>query len=358
MAEAIGVFVTQETDALFYFHFNKCNLHTSIKVYNDLDQYRSSQHKSKISCLQMPFPVRAEFDTLVDDLVACSDHVLILMSELHDRTIEIVQRHDNHKVSYFICGEFNFDLAFSPVHKFYDWFTTSTHFYKYVRPVTLDVLSPYAVKPKMFDALLGRKKYHRDFAYRYLQELGDQNIVTYLNDINCNFNSKDDQHWIWENDGLDIDRTVEWTVERLPYYGHRMSLSQVVPLKVYNQTAYTLVAETNHSNHYSFYTEKTVKPIIAKRLFVGLAGQGYLANLRKLGFKTFDGIIDETYDTTEANLNRFGQAMDQVRYLCSQPQEEILDKIKPICEHNSNLMLSTDWYRLYFEPAFVSYFNQ
>lgn len=355
MAEVTaGVFVTQETDALFHFHFNKCNLLNSIKVYNDVDQFRNSNHSYKLACLQMPYPVRAEVDTLIDELVAAGDHVLILVSELHDRTIEIIQRYDNHKISYFICGEFNFELAFSPVHKFYDWFTTTVHFYKYVKPEILNVLTPYATKDYYFDALLGRKKTHRDYAAEHINT--NVNLVTYLGDINCNFD--DPEKWIWEDDGLVIDKPVEWTVDRLPYYGHRMSISQIVPLRIYNQTAYTLVAETNFSNHYSFYTEKSIKPILARRLFVTLGGQYQLANLRKLGFYTFGDVIDESYDEVEANLDRFRLVLDQVAYLETQPQEEILAKIKPICEHNFNLMLTTDWYDAYFKSAFVSYFNQ
>ena len=350
-----GVFVTDETDALFYYHFNKCNLLNSIKVYNDLDQFRSSKHNKKIACLQMPYPVRAEFDTLIDDLASCADHVLILMSELHDRTVEIVQRHDDKRVSYFICGTFNFELDNSPVHKFYDWFTTTVHFYKHVRPATLDVLNPYNAKPLYFDCLLGRKKPHRDFAYKKLHHL-PANLLTYLGDVSCNFS--DAKKWIWESEGLEMDREVEWTVDRLPYYGHRMSISQIVPLQIYNKTAYTLVAETNYSNHYTFYTEKTVKPIIARRLFVALAGRGHLANLQKLGFKTFGSIIDETYDIASDATFRWDMALDQVTWLMTQPQEDILFRTIPICEHNYNHMIKTDWYGEYFMPAFVTYFNQ
>jgi hypothetical protein len=351
----IGVFVTEETDALFFYHFNKCNLINSIKVFNDIDKFRSSPIKHKISCLQMPYPVRAEFDSLVDDLVNCSDHVLILMSELHDRTVEIVQRHDDPKVSYFICGEFNFELTHSPLHKFYDWFTTTVHFYKHIRPQTLDILTPYNTKSFNFDCLLGRKKAHRDFAYDRIKAWPN-NVLTYLGDHTCNFD--DPEKWLWESNGLEIDRPVEWTVDRVPYYGHRMSISQIVPLQIYNQTAYTLVAETNYSNHYTFYTEKTVKPILGRRLFVALAGQGHLANLHRIGFKTFDSIIDESYDTIANNEIRWQTALEQMQGLSKTPQEEILDKIKPICEHNYKVMIETDWYGDYFLPAFVSYFNQ
>lgn len=303
----------------------------------------------------MPYPIREEFDTLVNDLLQSADQILILTSELHDRTVEIARRHDNPRVSYFICGDFNFDMKTSPVHKFYDWFTTTVHFYKHVRPETLDVLYPYNKKPLYFDCLLGRKKLHRDHAFSSLQHLKG-NLLTYLGDHTCNFN--DPTKWQWEDEGLVIDKEVEWTVDRLPYYGHRMSISQIVPLQIYNQTAYSLIAETNYANYYTFYTEKTVKPILGRRLFIALAGMNHLKNLRKLGFKTFDGIIDESYDLQSFNDARFNMVLDQVKYLMSQPQEEILFRAMPICEHNFNVMLKTDWYGEYFMPAFVGYFSQ
>ena len=122
-----------------------------------------------------------------------------------------------------------------------------------------------------------------------------------------------------------------------------MSLSQVIPFSVYNQTAYTVVAETNYDNHYSFYTEKIVKPILAERLFVVFSSRHYLRNLRSLGFRTFDGIIDETYDDIEDYDLRFKSACEQIEYLISQPQEDILARIRPITEHNKRVMLATDW---------------
>ena len=70
----------------------------------------------------------------------------------------------------------------------------------------------------------------------------------------------------------------------------------------------------------------------------------YLRNLRSLGFKTFDGIIDETYDDIEDYDLRFKSACEQIKYLISQPQEHVLAKIRPITEHNKRVMLTTDWH--------------
>jgi len=43
-------------------------------------------------------------------------------------------------------------------------------------------------------------------------------------------------------------------------------------------------------------SEKTWKAIIAKKPFLVFSDSGFLDNLRKLGFKTFDGLIDESYN--------------------------------------------------------------
>ena len=355
MPASTGVFVPKETDALFHFHFDKCWLTHLIQVYNDLDEFKASHHDQKIACFQMPYPMEAGFHDTVTDLIKHCDHVLILMSELHDRTVEFAQTHDHQQISYFICGEFNFVLEHSPVHKFYDWFTTTVHFYKFVRPMLLaNNLTPYNAKPKYFDALLGRKKLHRDVAYSRLDQ--DKNIVTYLNTTECDFS--DPQRWIWEEDGLVLENPVSWTVERVNYHGYRMSLSQVAPLSVYQQTAYSIIAETSFTNHYSFYTEKTVKPMLGKRLFVMLAGQCSLKNLRLMGFKTFGDVIDESYDTLEDSMLRWRGALDQVEYLQTQPQETVLEKIIPICDYNYSHLMRTNWYEQYFMPAFVSYFQQ
>ena len=128
-------------------------------------------------------------------------------------------------------------------------------------------------------------------------------------------------------------------------------------MEIYNQTAYSLIAETSYSDHFTFYTEKTVKPILAQRLFITISGRYALRNLRQIGFQTFDNVLDKSYDSTAGLQERCKQALDQVRYLESQNQETILENIRPICEHNYAHMMRTNWYGEYFMPAFVSYFN-
>ena len=103
----------------------------------------------------------------------------------------------------------------------------------------------------------------------------------------------------------------------------------------YIDTYFSLVTETicAESNH-SFRTEKIAKPIIAKRLFVVFSGPRYLEKLRSLGFRTFDGIIDESYDQESNDLKRFARAVEQMRYLSTQDPVELYQQVQPILEHN------------------------
>jgi hypothetical protein len=154
------------------------------------------------------------------------------------------------------------------------------------------------------------------------------------------FYAKD--YFIWEP-GCEPVVNIIGTADEVRYYGQHCHLSQVIPLDVFNSTAYSIIAETDHDNTLSFFSEKTAKPIIARRLFVAFTGYKFLHNLRHLGFRTFDGVIDESYDLILDDNERYTAAWAQVERLCDTPQLEILPLIADIAEHNYQLLMNTDW---------------
>lgn len=91
------------------------------------------------------------------------------------------------------------------------------------------------------------------------------------------------------------------------------------------------------------------------------AGRDYLANLRRLGFKTFNGIIDETYDSESDAVIRWRCAWEQMVWLADQPQEQILQQVQPIVEHNFSVMMRTNWaenFRLELENDILTILNK
>lgn len=60
-----------------------------------------------------------------------------------------------------------------------------------------------------------------------------------------------------------------------------------------------LICETYTCGETFFPTEKTIRPMVGNRPFVVYGPVGYLNNLQKLGFRTFENLWDESYDRLE-----------------------------------------------------------
>ena len=91
-----------------------------------------------------------------------------------------------------------------------------------------------------------------------------------------------------------------------------------------------------------FLTEKTWKPISCRKPFILAATPYALRDLRKLGYKTFDGIIDESYDTMENDQERMkaiGAEIERINNLPKEAYKEFLNKTKEIVEFNHNLYI-------------------
>ena len=356
----VGVYYDSDTSHYHLSQLKQLNPLQNYSCYQSLDEFAQSIHSIKLALLHVPYPFEESFETLVHELQRICKHVHIVATELHSPIVSFIERNDCDQLTYYLCGVLNTPLKHACVHMFMDWFETSSYFYKHVLPELLTRLNPYQIKYRAFDVLLGRKKQHRDQIYNHAVKNPEISILTYFNNYRTNFSS-DPEKWLWELEGVKISKQPEWTVDRVEYYGHPMSVSQIIPITVYNQTAYSVIAETCWQDNFAFFTEKTSKPIIARRLFVMFAGKDYLQNLRKLGFLTFGNIIDESYDSEPDALVRWSKAWDQVLWLSQQPQRKILDQVGPIVEHNFKLMMNTNWYTEFsqqLEQDFLTFINK
>lgn len=97
-----------------------------------------------------------------------------------------------------------------------------------------------------------------------------------------------------------------------------------------------LAPESDPGNHYFEITEKTIKPISARMPFVSIACHKYLYRLKKIGFKTFDPYIDESYDNEPDNYRRTKMAVEAMFRFVNNPKH--LDDIQKICDHNYSIL--------------------
>ena len=357
----LGVFYNSPVCRWHLEKFKTISLDACI-VYDDVHLYIRSTQPKNIAVLHWPYPYTPEFGELVDRIYDFSDQIFILMSEVHQPTTEFIQNYDRDKISYYIAGTLKNPPQHAKLYSWMDWFITTRYFYRDYLPEIVDRIRYCEPKPIKFDILLGRKKLHRECVYNYVKANVDYNdfVMRYFNNPARKEITDDYEYWVQETRGLKVVNPVTWTVDKVEYYGNEMSLSQIIPIELYNRTAYTVVAETNWASYYTFFTEKTVKPIIGRRLFVMVGGKGYLQTLRDMGFQTFDGIIDESYDDMDDDLERFDAIGEQIAWLCKQDQNEIMTQIRPIVEHNYNHLMTRDWYAEFstqFENEVLSLIN-
>lgn len=319
---------------------------TNFDAYRDFPadrKYAFTMHR--LHCdLSEDSPAYKGFEEKIIALSSCSDLVFTFESELHSFHWEMWEQCHRDNVYWVVPGavhdadDMNAHLVF-----WGDWFKTTTETYKLL-PNKLEEVQPYITKPRMFDALLGSPKPHRDHVYNSVQEFGlqDKFIIPYGGAWNDNeFYAKD--YFIWEPGVEIVGEMQPGTAGFVMYHGVLASLSRIVPIKVFNDTAYSILTETDHDNSLSFFTEKTAKAFMCRRLFVAFSGYKFLQTLKKIGFKTFDCVIDESYDLIEDDTARYTAAFEQVRKLCDMDQQEVYEKIKPIVEHNRDVIMNTDW---------------
>ena len=306
-------------------------------ILNSIDLVSTCDIKStNLAIFHIPFPYTIEFEQAIDIALIHCDCIIILATELHRTTVDFMNRYKQSNITYFTCG---FVIGINSS-QWMDWFINTNYFYQ--QHNLLHLLTPHVTKEKTFDILLGATRPHRDFIYNKIinSDLVNKSILTYYKVTHLELFTNN--NFIFEP-GTNSITPITHTVGKVEYHGEELHISTIIPISIYNQTAYSIVAETNFNNDYSFYTEKIVKPILAERLFIVFSGQHYLRNLRSLGFKTFDGIIDETYDTIEDSAARFEQAYKQMEYLAALPQEEVLLQIQEIVQHNKRIMFETNW---------------
>lgn len=119
-----------------------------------------------------------------------------------------------------------------------------------------------------------------------------------------------------------------------------------VPYAIYNRTWYSLICET-YRPEYAMVTEKIGKALLGKRIFILVSSQHGLKNLKKIGFKTFSPVIDESYDDIADDEKRWQAAWNSIESLLDLDPANVYEVCQEILEHNRNLVLNTDWNRIF-----------
>jgi len=284
-------------------------------------------------------PVLPYLDRYLDLIAPVNNNSLILAtSEKSSDVTKLIIKYKAHELYYFFHG-------FAAV----DWYR-GYHALNYnktvVRPYKYDFIS--------MNRIITNDRSHRIYFVSLLKEQGllDQGLVSFNVTDNLFDDWRDEvadpysklsqrAKYHAETHLVDVDKLV---IDNANLHG---SASADIPRTIQgwwenndgpNADAFWhIVTETVFYYSKLHLTEKIFKPIVSKQPFMLLAAPGNLAYLRSYGFKTFEGIIDESYDLIEDNDLRTQAVVDQLAWYCSlsdQGKTDIIRRIEPIVLHN------------------------
>jgi len=119
-------------------------------------------------------------------------------------------------------------------------------------------------------------------------------------------------------------------------------------LSLFDQSADSLlylVTETVATGRRHHITEKTFKPIAMGMPFVIVGTKGSLEYLRSYGFRTFEGIWDESYDLAEDDdrIERIASLLRSLDELPPEGKQDLFDQAQEVIEHNWNHFYNGDF---------------
>ena len=138
-------------------------------------------------------------------------------------------------------------------------------------------------------------------------------------------------HTNWPERKLPAEYELPWAQD-YPQNG----MDQDIFEKPYNDTACSIVSETNDNDYEIFMTEKIWKPIIAQQFFIVHGNYLYLQKLRDMGFRTFNNYFEEVYDLDRDPNIRIDTITDVCDRLRDAPWQDMYLQSKALRQYNFN----------------------
>ena len=139
---------------------------------------------------------------------------------------------------------------------------------------------------------------------------------------------------------------------RLNITPNRLNPIHVIPddIKYFEESYFSIVTETSFYDNQPyginsmFITEKVLKCFGCMHPFILLGRPYSLAELRKIGYKTFEPFIDESYDIIEDDKERLTCIFNEIHRLMAKSTEEWItwqSQIQEIVKYNNNYFHSS-----------------
>jgi FkbM family methyltransferase len=170
--------------------------------------------------------------------------------------------------------------------------------------------------------------------------------VSYSNTVNNQFRN----FYYKEDNQLDYG-LLEELENRLPLVldtddlvSGSLMFDQLSTTKNFYDTSFIhIISETYFNTDIIHITEKSYKPILYRQPFIMLGPPKILKHMKKLGFKTFEHVWDESYDEVTDHTERFYRILDLVEEFGNYDMPQKINLMKQCVdtiEHNFNVLSS------------------
>jgi hypothetical protein len=216
---------------------------------------------------------------------------------------------------------------------------SSNHFYQNYKNTNLYKKHINAIKPYKFVCLNRRLDLHRVVLLsEILNEIKDESLISFdktliTNEVPNLFVKRPDIEIKFNTLPNKVIADRE-DIENTNGYQHENE-------DLFLQSYISIVTETSFYIDNDFISEKIWKPLYQFHPFIVVGRPHLLKYLREIGFKTFDWLIDETYDTIEDNDLRMELIIKEIKKLNNIPIYELDNIIKlnfNILKHNHDLL--------------------
>jgi hypothetical protein len=142
----------------------------------------------------------------------------------------------------------------------------------------------------------------------------------------------------WNFDGrLDSSQKQTYSDHRIVGDNTAMVVDRTLFCDFYKYFAIDIVSETVYNYPYPCITEKTMRPIVHKRMFIILGPPSTLARIQDKGFQTFAPFINEEYDTIQDPHRRMQAIVEELTRISKFSIDDIRETMlqyKSILQHN------------------------
>lgn len=204
---------------------------------------------------------------------------------------------------------------------------------------------------KLFNCLNRVRRPHREYLMlRFIEsDLHEQGLISHDRL----------EHHGWMNYGIS-EEVMQRAGSLLPLVvdDHDFDNNKAMQINtdIYLRSWVSVITETHAFDdpHSLFISEKPWKPVYAMQPFMVLGHRNTLDTMRKMGYRTFDGLLDETYDALDF-ADRASMIINNLRKLSViRDKWGWLQECREIVEHNKRMFMAQEIFR---DPAMVRFLD-